>query len=180
TVATAARDLLRAAEPATPPAPAPTADHPTKAPRPAHTAGGRVPPAAVPQRCLRLIEGHAGWILRKSVYAVAFSPDGRLLATGSDDRTVRLWDPATGDPIGRPFTGHTDWVRAVAFSPDGRLLASGGDDKTVRLWDPATGGPIGRPLTGHTGPVWAVAFSPDGRLLASGSYDKTVRLWGSP
>ena len=81
-------------------------------------------------------------------------PDGRtLLATGSDDETVRLWDPATGQPVGDPLTGHTDRVTAVAFGrlPDGRtLLATGSDDGTVRLWDPATGHPVGDPLTGHT------------------------------
>jgi WD40 repeat protein len=72
-----------------------------------------------------------------SVYAVAFSPDGHTLASGSADQTVRLWDvtdSAHPMPLGQPLTGHTDWVNAVAFSPDGQTLATGGDDRTIRLW----------------------------------------------
>ena len=109
------------------------------------------------------------------VWAVAFSPDGRLLATASADRTARLWDPAAGNCL-RTLTGHTSVVWAVAFSPDGRLLATASADRTARLWDPAAGNCL-RTLTGHTSAVWAVAFSPDGRLLATASYDGTARLW---
>ena len=92
---------------------------------------------------------------------------------------MRLWDPATGQPVGDPLTGHTDAVTGVAFAP-GRptLLASASDDRTVRLWDPATGDPVGDPLTGHTGAVTAVAFGRrTGTLLATASDDRTVRLW---
>jgi WD40 repeat protein len=132
------------------------------------------------------------------VNSVAFSPDGRLLASGSDDYTIRLWDVATGSLVRtltghtstvvrsallagsdddtiklwcshrQPRVGHTNDVNSVAFSPDGRLLASGSDDDTIKLWDVATGSLV-RTL-GHTNDN-SVAFSPDGRLLASGSVD---------
>jgi WD40 repeat protein len=109
--------------------------------------------------------------------------DGRVVLASADDSKVRLWDPATGQPVGPPLTGHADWVRSVAFGTlaDGRIvLASGSDDGTVRLWDPATGRPLRRPLTGDGSDVSAVAFGmlADGRVvLASGSDGGEVRLW---
>jgi hypothetical protein len=129
------------------------------------------------------VGGVVGRRFTRGVCCVAFSPDGRLLASGGNsrgaDKRVELWDPATGKHL-RTLAGHAGLVRGVAFSPDGRRLASGGDS-TVRLWDPATGEHL-RTLAGHRGGwftrgVTCVAFSPDGRRLASGGGDKTVRLW---
>ncbi len=117
---------------------------------------------------VRTLEGHTN-----VVFSIAFSPDGRTLASGSWDRRIKLWDAATGREI-RTFTGHTGWVRSVAFSPDGRTLASGSWDRTVKLWDVVTGREL-RTLR-HTNTVWSVAFSPDERTLASGG-DAMITLW---
>jgi hypothetical protein len=112
------------------------------------------------------------------VNSVAFSPDGKTLASASTDGWVLLWNPTTAQPIGQPSTGHSGGIISVAFSPDGKTLASGGEDAKVQLSTPATGfQPIPETLTGHSGGVTSVAFSPDGKTLASASEDRTVRLW---
>eukprot|EP00961_Rhodomonas_salina_P108350 1458719-Rhodomonas_salina.1 len=113
-----------------------------------------------------------------AVTSVAFSPGGKVLASGSDDRTIRLWSPETGQSLVSPLARHSDWVRSVIFSPDGTILASGSDDRSVLLWDTKTGLPsTQQALTGHANPVTSVAISPEGDKLASGSWDKTILLW---
>ncbi|MBC7228221.1 MAG: AAA family ATPase [Thermoflexales bacterium] len=115
------------------------------------------------------------FVITPSLLGVAFSPDGRLLASGSADKTVKVWEVASGRLL-HTLIGHKDWTLGVAFSPDGRLLASGSNDKTVKLWEVSSGRLL-YTLSGHRGTVLSVAFSPDGRLLASGSADKTVKVW---
>ncbi|MEH1794450.1 WD40 repeat domain-containing protein [Nostoc sp.] len=118
----------------------------------------------------RTLTGHSN-----IVNSVSFSPDGKTLASGSGDKTIKLWNLETGKEI-RALMGHSLIVFSVSFSPDGKTLASGSWDKTIKLWNLETGKEI-RTLTGHSLIVNSVSFSPDGKTLASSSADKTIKLW---
>jgi WD40 repeat protein len=110
-----------------------------------------------------------------AVNDVAYSPDGKRLATAGWDHTARLWDIATGEQI-LTLTGHSGWLMRLKFSPDGMTLATTSNDGTAKLWDAQTGDELFT-LTGHTQAVFDVAFSPDGRLLATSGWDGTVRFY---
>jgi uncharacterized protein YukE len=118
---------------------------------------------------IHILSGHTGY-----VECVAYSPDGRQLASGSADKTIKIWDARTGALI-RILSGHGRNINSVAYSPDGRRIASGASDNTVKIWDAETGALI-RTLS-HSEWVKSVAYSPDGRWLASGGDDKTVKIW---
>jgi WD40 repeat protein/tRNA A-37 threonylcarbamoyl transferase component Bud32 len=124
--------------------------------------------------CAHTIKAH-----NSMVYAVAISPDGEIIASGSSDRTIKMWELRTGRKLrhlGRWFSGHTESVWTLAFSPDGQTLASGSWDSTIKLWQVSTGKRI---LTINAHPKWvnSVTFSPDGQILASSSADCTIKLW---
>ena len=112
-----------------------------------------------------------------AVLSIGFSPDGRLLAVGNMDHSVRLWDVATQKPLDPPLIGHTGWVTGVAFSPDGETLATSSADRTVRTWDVPSRRLLGGPWAGHSREILDVTFSPNGRVIASAGTDRTVRLW---
>lgn len=115
-----------------------------------------------------ILEGHT-----QVVSSVAFSPLGHLMASGSLDGTIRLWDSTTG-LLNAVLDGQSGLVLSVAFSPDGTLIASGTTDTIIQIWDVTSATPIGQSLKGHADNVGSVAFSPDGTLLVSGSDDHTI------
>ena len=119
---------------------------------------------------VRTLRGHTAWIGR-----IAWSPDGRILASPSADQTIRLWDAGTGVCL-RTLEGHEGSVCSVDFNPSSGSLASGGEDNTVKLWD-VSSGCLHLTLEGHASYVWSVAFDPTGRQVACGNNDSTIKLW---
>ncbi len=154
------------AEPPTPRVEPPSAPPPNEVALPGRSKALEFQPFVL----ARSLTAHGG-----GVNSVVFSPDGRQLASASDDDLVKIWEMATGSEI-RSLAGHRDQVHSVAYSPDGRWLASGSRDKTIRLWDAASGREV-KTLAGRLGYVYALAFSPDGRRLATASREKTVGIW---
>jgi len=109
------------------------------------------------------------------VHGMAVSPDGKRIVSGSVDKTVKLWDAATGAEL-MTLRGHEGEINSVAFSQDGKRIVSGSEDKTIKIWDAATGTEL-RTLRGHSDNVWSVAFSQDGKRIVSGSGDRTIKIW---
>ncbi|CAH2572605.1 Vegetative incompatibility protein HET-E-1 [Planktothrix rubescens] len=116
------------------------------------------------------ITGHSGYVT-----SVAISPDGQTLVSGSNDKTIKIWQLSTGQEL-RTLTGHSGWISSLAISPDGQTLVSGSWDKTIKIWQLSTGQEL-RTLTGHSAHVGSVAISPDGQTLVSGSGDNTIKIW---
>lgn len=108
---------------------------------------------------------------------LAYAPQAGLLASGSDDRSIQIWDPVSGSRAGVSLVSHQAGITSLVFSPDGRLLASGGSDQTLILWDTQANAPIGEPLTGFSDKITSLAFSPDGLALYTGLSDGTLLRW---
>lgn len=121
---------------------------------------------------IRELAGHSG-----RIFCLATSPTGDIVASGSEDERIRLWNTETGAPIGEPLQGHSYTVYSASFSPNGQNIASGSRDCTVRIWSVKTGRTIGNPLTGHEVGVRHAAYSPNGRQLASGGDIGNIIIW---
>ncbi|KAF7971105.1 hypothetical protein HWV62_22028 [Athelia sp. TMB] len=119
---------------------------------------------------LKIFEDHVD-----AVWAVAYSPNGKRIASASADRTIRVWDTETGEAVGAPIKGHTAAIRSIAFSLSGDHIVSGSEDGTVRMWESETGESVRSPLK-HGGIVDCISYSPDGKHIVSGSSDDTLRM----
>ena len=104
-----------------------------------------------------------------------FSPNGKLIASGSGDKTIKIWDVTNGQLL-HTLDGHTYSVRSVCYSPNGNQIASGSEDLTIKIWN-VTNGQLLHTLNGHTGSVNSVSYSPNGNQIASGSGDNTIKIW---
>lgn len=125
-------------------------------------------------QCLLTLEGHSS-----SINAVVLSHDGKIIASGSDDTTIKLWNRETGTEITTLGQSSSNWfagIKSIAISPNGQVLVSGSEDKNIKIWQVNTGKEI-HTITGHSGAIRSVSISPDGQLLASGSDDRTVKVW---
>jgi WD40 repeat protein len=134
----------------------------------------------VPFPCIECFLSYFGtdlvFLTSQMVTSVAYSPCGKWIASGSCDETVRIWDAATGAPVGSPLSGHSSYVRSVCFSPDGKQIASGSEDKTVKIWNASTG-ELQSTLTGHNAPVTQVEFIDADTVVSSSGLDGTTRAW---
>ncbi|QRV91955.1 Vegetative incompatibility protein HET-E-1 [Ceratobasidium sp. AG-Ba] len=118
--------------------------------------------------------------MNSDALCAAYSPSGKHIAVGLENRNLEIRDAFTGQMFGQPLVGHDGPVRSVAYSPDGAHIVSGSSDRTVRIWSVRTGEQVGQSLQGHDEPVMSVAYSPDGAHIVSGSDDNTVRIWSVP
>ncbi len=128
-----------------------------------------------PREAPRLWEQKQSISMHVGLFGLCWSPDGRMIATASHDKAVRIWDVASARCL-QTFTGHENWVDAVAWSPDGRYLASASQGHRPRIWEVASGQQFAL-LEGHSDSITDIAWSPDGRSLITGSVDTTMRIW---